>query len=238
MKRTWHLRVIAGIKGTSLIDYPGKVAAVLYMSRCNFRCPFCHNRELVLEEDIKPVLEEEALAILASRRGFIDGAVITGGEPTIHSSLSGLIRAIRKLGFTVKLDTNGYNLGALKRLLAAGMIDFVAMDIKTSLPKYSQAVGVEIDTGRITESIELIKDSSIECEFRTTCVPSLVDSDDIEQISKMVGESGWLTLQQFQPENTLDPNYNEITPYPKEKLIDFLEIARQNVASCRLIGMG
>lgn len=175
--------------------------------------------------------------MLVARSGFIDGVVITGGEPTVHSGIDELIAAIKRLGFSVKLDTNGYNPGVLERLLTSGMIDFVAMDIKTSLGKYSRAAGINVDVGRITESIELIKSAGIESEFRTTCVPSLVDSQDIEEISKLVGRSKHLTLQQFQPGNTLDPSYNTIAPYPLATLTDFLEIVSRNTASCRLIGL-
>jgi pyruvate formate lyase activating enzyme len=175
--------------------------------------------------------------MLASRRGFIDGVVITGGEPTIHSHLKELIAAIRELGFTVKLDTNGYNPSILGKILTLRIVDFIAMDIKTSLRKYSRAAGVDVDTHRITKSVEMIKSSSVEYEFRITCVPGLVESEDIEEISTLIGRSGRLTLQQFHPENTLDPDYSTLTPYPGETLTAFLDIARRNVTSCRLIGV-
>jgi pyruvate formate lyase activating enzyme len=228
--------VIHGIKGTSLIDYPSKVATVLYTSRCNFRCPFCHNRELVLAADSDQIPLDEVLATLAERRGFIDGVVITGGEPTVHAGLGELIGAIKELGLAVKLDTNGYNSQVLQRLLHNGKLDFIAMDIKSSLAKYSRAAGIEVDTSRISRSIKLIKESGIGYEFRTTCVPSLVDIEDIQEISRLAGSRSRLTLQQFQPINTLAPEYADITPYPDDVLAGLAEIARRNVASCRLVG--
>ncbi len=191
----------------------------------------------MLGETIEAVSEEKVLEMLASRRDFIDGVVITGGEPTISPKLHELIATIKELKLAVKLDTNGYNPEVLEMLLATAEVDFVAMDIKTTWPKYDQATGIAVDTNRLRKSMALIKASGVDYEFRTTCVPPLVGSEDIEEISKMVGASGQFTLQQFQPENTLDPNYERVTPYPLATLVDFLEIARRNTASCRLTGL-
>ena len=212
------------------------MATVVYTSRCNFRCPFCHNRELVLAPDSAQIPLGKVLATLDERRGFIDGVVITGGEPTVHAGLGELISAIKEQGLAVKLDTNGYNPQVLQRLLDAGQLDFIAMDIKSSLAKYSRAAGIEVDTGRINRSIELIKNSGIDYEFRTTCVPSLVDIEDIQEISRLAGSRSRLTLQQFQPVDTLSPEYAEITPYPDDVLAGLADIARRNVAACRLVG--
>lgn len=185
----------------------------------------------------KPLTEEKTLEMLAARRDFIDGVVVTGGEPTIYHGLDELIAAIKKLGFRVKLDTNGYRPEVLKSLFTANALDFVAMDIKASWKKYNRAAGIEVDINRLEESIELVRNSGIEHEFRTTCVPSLVDSEDIKAISQVIGRSGLFTLQQFQPENTLDPDYANVIPYSHDKLLDFLEVARMNTAKCRLIGL-
>jgi pyruvate formate lyase activating enzyme len=228
--------MIAGIKGTSLIDYPGKVAAVLYTRRCSFRCPFCHNRELVLGKEHDTMTEEQALKKVSARRGFADGVVITAVSRQFIPD-SGTDESIRELGFLVKLDTNGYQPEVLGSLLSSQAVDCIAMDIKTSWDKYSEAAGIEVDIARLEKSINLIKSSGIEHEFRTTCVPALVESEDIEKISGLVGGSGLYTLQQFQPENTLDSRYSSLTPYSRDKLEDFLEIARKRAASCRLIGI-
>ena len=229
--------MVTAIKGISLIDYPGKVAMVIYLNRCNFRCPFCHNGHLVLDRHDNTMGMTGMLEKVRARRDFIDGVVISGGEPTLHPNLNEMFAAIKRLDLAVKLDTNGYRPHVLRKLLDSGNIDFVAMDIKTSPAKYSRAAGVTIDTGRIIESIGLIRDAGIGHEFRTTCVPTLVDEKDIDQISKLAGRSSSLTLQQFCPDNTLDASYSTIQPYSKEVLQSFVETARRNTASCRLIGL-
>lgn len=175
--------------------------------------------------------------MLSSRRGFIDGVVITGGEPTLHSGIHELVAGIKQMGFAVKLDTNGYLPDVLETLLHDSMVDFVSMDIKTSWGKYDRAAGIKIDRTRLEKSVALIKESGIEYEFRTTCVPSIVEHDDIEQISRLTGGQGLFTIQQFQPENTMDPAYRTIEPYPPETLLQFRDIALRNNARCRVIGI-
>jgi len=229
--------MIAGVKGISLIDYPQKVSTVLYLSRCNFRCPFCHNRQLVLNEDVPPIDLHELLRIIVQRISFIDGVVITGGEPTIDRRIIDLAASIKKLGLAVKLDTNGSNPEVLKTLLDKEIVDFVAMDIKTSWRNYRTAVGVDIDCSKLMESIKLLKDSNVVHEFRTTCVPGIVDLDDIIEISDMIGTAGRYALQQFQSENTLDPEFAHLRPYPPAVMVKFLEAARKNAGMCRLIGI-
>jgi pyruvate formate lyase activating enzyme len=174
---------------------------------------------------------------LSSRRKFIAGVVITGGEPCLHSELGGLIEEIRSLGLAVKLDTNGYFPEVIRELIDDGLIDCIAMDIKTAWPKYNSAAGVDVDVSRLKRSVDLIKQSGIDYEFRTTCVPNLVDIKDIEAISRMIGKKGGYTLQQFQPVDTLDGKYRHIIPYDIKILRQFLETAHRNVPLCRLIGM-
>jgi len=210
---------------------------VIYTGKCNFRCPFCHNRDLVLLETSSGIGLERALQMVSLRKGFIDAVVITGGEPTIHPDLVDLIGSIKSLDIPVKLDTNGSNPGVLDSLFDRGYIDFVAMDLKTSLEKYPLAAGKQVNVENILESIDLIRHLGVPCEFRTTCVPGIVEKTDIEEITRMVGRGCMYTLQQFQPVNTLDPNYAEIVPYSEEELIGFLEIARRNTSYCRLIGL-
>ncbi len=228
---------IYGMKGISLIDYPGKIAAVLYTSRCNFKCPFCHNRQLVLGEGVQPLEDEAVLAALSSRRGMIEGVVITGGEPTVHSGIGETIAAVREMGLAVKLDTNGYRPDVLEKLIAGHSVDYIAMDVKTSRGKYSRAAGIDIDFKLIERSIGLLKKSGIEHEFRTTCVPGLVTEDDILEISMMLGTGSHYTLQQFQPCDTLDKEYAGVTPYPPDTLRHFCEAASAGVGFCRVIGI-
>jgi pyruvate formate lyase activating enzyme len=210
---------------------------VIYTKGCNFRCPFCHNSSLALGINNESVSQSEAVEYLASRRGFIEGVVVTGGEPCLHSGLGELLASVRGLGFSIKLDTNGYFPEALRGLIDDNLIDYIAMDIKTAWDKYKQAAGVDVDVERLKRSVDLIRRSGIECEFRTTCVPLLVNAEDIEAISRIAGESARYTLQQFQPVDTLNPKYKTLPPYPAVILHDFLEIARHNAPESRLIGV-
>ena len=210
---------------------------MIYTNRCNFRCPFCHNRQLVLNTDFQPVELEEVMRTISDRKGFIDGVVVTGGEPTIYPALPELLAALKSMGVKIKLDTNGYNPAALDILIGGGLLDYIAMDIKTSLPKYDLAAGIKVEKEKITTSVELIQKSRVKHEFRTTCVPGIVDIQDVEAISVWIGNGEDYTLQQFQPENTLDPECSKITPYLRQTLEEFREIAGRNVASCRLIGV-
>ena len=177
------------------------------------------------------------IGCLASRRGFIDGVVVTGGEPCLHGGLGGLIKEIKNLGFSVKLDTNGYFPEVLRQLIDVGLVDYIAMDIKTAWHKYKQAAGIDVDVERLKKSVDLIRRSGVEYEFRTTCVPLLVNAEDIEEISRIAGESAMYTLQQFQPVDTLDPKYRKLPPYPAAILHDFLEIASRNAPESLLIGI-
>lgn len=227
--------IIRGIRGTSLIDYPGKVAAVIYTGGCNFRCPFCQNKALVFNRNLPSISQDEVLEYLKHRKGFIDGVVITGGEPTIHSHLPKLLDRIKSLGLAIKLDTNGYTSKMLREILAQNLVDYIAMDIKTSMAKYEQAVGKEINPERLLESISLIKSSTIDSEFRTTCVPYLVEEEDIKQIARLLEGAKHYTLQQFRDGDTLDPFYKNVPPYPKEKLVKFQHLAQKYIGSVRLL---
>jgi pyruvate formate lyase activating enzyme len=183
------------------------------------------------------VTQEEVIQMISSRRDFIDGVVITGGEPTLQPDLGDFIQEIKKTGVLIKLDTNGYHPEVLEKLLVNRQLNYIAMDIKTSWRKYKAATGVETDTTRLIRSIVKIKQAGIDFEFRTTCVPSLVDEEDITEISTVIGRQGRYTLQQFQSQSTLNPEYSKIEPYPRETLFHFVEIAALNVGSCRIVGL-
>lgn len=183
------------------------------------------------------ISQQELMKTLELRGDFIDGVVITGGEPTVYPDLVELAINIKSLGLPIKLDTNGYNPDVLRVLFNRNLVDCIAMDIKTSWIKYKYAVGIDIDHRRLIESIGLINESLIDHEFRTTCVPHIVTEDDVEGISKLVGGSGRYILQQFQPQNTLDPAYREVVPYSQEELINFQRVALKNTGICRLVGL-
>ena len=221
---------IKGLEKTSLIDYPGRVAAVVFVGGCNFRCPFCHNRGLVLApEKIESIPEEDVLDFLKEREKWLDGVVVSGGEPAIHKDLPGFLEKLKGIGYAVKLDTNGTNPAMLKEVMERGLVDFVAMDIKGPVGKYEKSSGVKADTRKIQESIKLIIDSGIEHEFRSTVLPALHTKEDVEEMAKMVKGGSRFCLQQFRPKNTLDSSFEKERPFTKEEMRDLREICGRHV---------
>ena len=221
-------------------DYPGKIASIFFLGGCNFRCPFCHNVSLIDGYDSVDCKNNEAvLEDLKKRKGFIDGVVITGGEPLINGNeLITLLSKLREMDLSIKIDTNGYNTDMLRMILAAELVDYVAMDIKTSIDRYNVAVGLELNKDRILNSIKVILESPMEHEFRTTCVPGLVDSVEIESISRLIEGAASYYLQQYRVEEpTLDLSYMKLSPYPVEKLESFVTIAQKFVNSVSIRGL-
>ena len=212
----------------------------MFLGGCNFRCPFCQNPDLVLNPGaMPPVGEDDFLADVARKKGFIDGVVVTGGEPLINGEQAlTFLRRIREIGLAVKLDTNGYEVEVLEEVFHRGLVDYVAMDAKTSLEKYSEAVAMPLlDTRRITKAIELIQKSGVAHEFRTTCVPGLVDEDDVRAIATMLGPAEDYYLQQFRPgPDVIDPAYALVKPYPAARLDVLAAAARPHVRSVTLRG--
>jgi len=228
---------IGGIQKTTLIDYPGRVAATVFLIGCNFRCPFCYSAELVLPEKIKlqpRISDKEFFGFLRDRRGLLEGIVVCGGEPTIHQELPDFIKKIKDLGFLVKLDTNGSNPELLSELIEKKLVDFIAMDIKTSLGKYAKAINAKIDLENIEKSVELIKNSGIDYEFRTTVVPGMVEKEDIEKISEWLQGAKKITLQQFQNQKVLDKNFEKLQPYSDKTLKEFAKILQKHIKEVKL----
>lgn len=201
-----------GIEKISLVDFDDKVSCTLFTFGCNFRCPFCHNSSLVVGEDNSGLDFDEILNYLKSRKGIIDAVVITGGEPTIMPALKEKIRAIKKLGFLVKLDTNGTNPIVLKKLIEEGLIDYVAMDIKNSPQKYNNTCGLNnIDLGNINNSIEYLLENHVDYEFRTTLVKEFHELKDVEEIGKWIKGAKRYRLQRFiDNDHCIKPNLREI----------------------------
>jgi pyruvate formate lyase activating enzyme len=171
---------IGGLQKFSLIDYPGRISAIVFTQGCNFRCPYCHNPELVDPVQYGPVLpEEEVISFLEKRRGKLDAVTMTGGEPTLQPDLDRFLQEIKKMGYLIKLDTNGSMPDTLERLIHAGLVDYLAMDVKGPLKKYGQIAGTEVQTRKIRKSIALIANSGIDHEFRTTVVRSQLDNEDL-----------------------------------------------------------
>lgn len=215
---------IGGLQKVSLIDYPGKISAIIFTQGCNFRCPYCHNPELVDPKLYKSCLfPKDILDFLEHRRGKLDAVTITGGEPTLQENLIPLIQKIRKMGFAVKLDSNGSRPDVLARLLKDKLLDFVALDIKAPRDKYQSVVNTPVDAAIVAESVRLVLKSKIPQEFRTTIVKSMLTPKDILAIAKEIAGAKRYALQRFQPAQTLDPEYAGENSYPEKELLKLKE---------------
>jgi pyruvate formate lyase activating enzyme len=228
---------IGGLQKTTLIDFPGRIAATIFLCGCNFRCPWCYSSELVLPEKIKnqpKITEKEFFEFLKSRKELLDGVVICGGEPTINKDLPEFIKKIKNLGFLVKLDTNGSNPRMLKNLIDKKLVDYIALDIKGPKEKYSQFTGVKIDTKKIQESIDILRGDEIDYEFRSTIVPSLHAKEDVIEMAKWIKGAKRYYLQNFRPEKTIDKKFEKIKPYPQEFLLEIQKIISPFFETCQI----
>ena len=174
---------LAGLQKTTLLDYPGKVACTVFLSGCNFRCPFCQNSE-ILDGGVSDISEEEFFAFLNKRKGLLDGVCVSGGEPLIHADVGEFIGKIKDLGYSVKLDTNGAFPERLKELCGEGLVDRVAMDIKNSPERYAKTAGADVDVGKIKESAAFLMSGEVGYEFRTTVVKQLHRAEDMLRIGQ------------------------------------------------------
>ncbi len=208
---------IAGIEKFSLIDYPGMLAAVFFTPGCNYNCFYCHNRALIHTHASLPSMDTEvALTWLDERQGFLDAVVITGGEPTLQPGLADFIRTVRARGYLVKLDTNGSKPDLLAELMAEGLLDYVAMDVKAPPERYEEMCGVPVDLTAIETGIQLLLDGSVNHEFRTTVVPQLTEADIIA-VAKWIRGADRYVLQQFrrpQEDGTFSDPRNAAPPHP------------------------
>ena len=213
--------IIAGLQKMTLTDFPENVACILFLKGCNFRCPYCQNSELIdYKIDDNYILKEEVFDFLKKRQGILDGVVISGGEPTVNKDLPKLIKEIRDLGFKIKLDTNGTNPQMLKELLEDGLIDYVAMDIKNVPTKYLETTGLSEKNIQILEnvqkSIDILKKSKVDHEFRTTIMKNYHNIEDLEEINKLIGKDEKYFIQNFEDsEYVLDHN---IEPFSEKEL--------------------
>jgi pyruvate formate lyase activating enzyme len=218
---------IKGFAPNSLVDWDGKVSAVIFLAGCNFRCKFCSNKDLVLEsEKINPIPFENIIKYLEKNKDFIDGVVITGGEPCMHKGLTNLCRIIKEIGFKVKIDTNGSYPGMLQELLDKRLVDFIAMDIKTCFEKYKSVVNTntEVDLEKIKKSIEIVTKFP-DYEFRTTLFPEITKQDllEVARYLKEKNANRAFFIQQFRPDECLDEEAEKIKPYTKAELECFGE---------------
>jgi pyruvate formate lyase activating enzyme len=199
---------IGGLQKLSLIDYPGRIAAVVFTQGCNFRCPYCHNPELVDPHRYGPVWPvEEVFSFLTKRRGKLEAVSVTGGEPTLQPDLANFLQSIKMMGYLVKLDTNGSNPAVIEELAKRRLVDFWAMDVKGPLEKYRQIAGVSVDILDIQKSISLILASEAEHEFRTTVVSSLLNRDDLSNVVNLIAGAKSYALQGFVPVKILSDDF-------------------------------
>jgi len=227
--------IIGGLQKLTLIDYPGKLAATVFFAGCNFRCPWCYSRELVLPEEIKKqpkVSEKEFFEFLKDRQELLEGIVICGGESTINNNLPKFIKKIKKLRYAVKLDTNGSNPKMLKKLIKENLIDYVAMDVKLPKERYSKILKAKVDD--IEKSIKILKENKIDYEFRTTVVPTILEKQDILKIAQWISGAKKYYLQNFRPEKTLDPKFEKIKPYPDKYLLNIQKAISPFFETCEI----
>ena len=227
---------ICGLMKLTLLDFPGKVACTVFLGGCNFRCPFCHNAELAFEGCGDEISEEDFFKFLEKRKGILDGVCVSGGEPLLYDEIIPFLKKIKDKGFAVKLDTNGCFPERLEAVIVAKACDYVAMDVKNSLQEYGKTVGIEnFDSGGVEKSIEILKTSGIDHEFRTTVVKGLHTEKSIEDISLLLKNEKKYFLQAFVksdrvPDNTLEE-------YTKDELENLLRIAQRNVPDAVLRGI-
>ena len=210
---------IGGLQKISLIDYPGKICAILFTQGCNFRCPYCHNPELVdpdLFEECIP--EEDFFSFLEKRKGKLDAVSITGGEPTIQPDLVKFVERVKGMSYLVKIDTNGSRPEVLEKLIDRKLVDYIAMDVKAPFKRYREITGSDVKPDRIKQSIKVIMDSGIEYEFRTTVVKSLLNKNDLQKIGRLIKDARLYVLQKFVPSKSLDEKYLGETTYSDEDL--------------------
>jgi pyruvate formate lyase activating enzyme len=222
-----HNLPIKGLIETSFLDWKEHLSSVIFLGGCNFRCPYCHNKDLVIgHAAMEDMPMEYVIAHLRKYKNWIDRVVVTGGEPTINMNLFGLIGQLKSEGMLVKLDTNGSNPSVLKGLVNDGLIDYVAMDVKGPLDRYSRWCGVNVDTKQIRESIDFILEGNVDYEFRMTVVPFLHREEDIYDVASFIRNAKKFFIQGFRPENTLNSAYAGIKPFSLDKMAS----VRTNVA--------
>ncbi len=217
---------IKGFQGTSLLDFPGRIASLVFWAGCNLTCPFCHNPALVLEPEGYPDLDPvDLLADLAGRKSFIDGIVVSGGEPTLDGGLLPFLKEVKALGLMVKLDTNGLAPQTIAELISLQLIDYLAIDLKTSPDRYPELHSGSVLPAKLVETLRLCADITIELEYRTTCVPDWVDEEVIVTLGELINGAPLWALQQYHPEHALCEQTREITPYSPGQIHSFADLA-------------
>ncbi len=229
---------IKGLEKFSPKDFPGYISSTVFLGGCNFRCPFCHNSDLVLRPEILPTLPlDYFLSFLDSRKGWLEGICISGGEPLLHDDLETLLILIKDRNLLVKIDTNGSFPSRLEDLIQKKLVDHIAMDVKAPLARYQEVTRAAVNEEDIVRSVDIIKNSGLGYVFRTTLVPGLVGPEDIKQICQMLNGAKIFQLQQFVPLNTLDSHYLQKKPYRREEVQGLAKIAEPYFSEVRIEGI-
>ena len=221
--------LLGGLQKTTLLDYPDKIACIVFTKGCNFSCGYCHNPEL-FKNETPTVTLSEFFDFLDKRVGKLDAVVVTGGEPTLHKDLPEFIKQIKNKGFLVKLDTNGTNFEMLKQLIDEKLLDYVAMDIKAPLEKYEKIVRTNLNLDNVKNCIEFLKTNVVDYEFRTTVVKSQLSFEDFEQIADLIAGTPKYYLQKFQATKILDETLMNETSYTDEEFAPIVEMLKQKIA--------
>jgi pyruvate formate lyase activating enzyme len=229
--------LIGGLQKTSLLDYPGQVSAIIWTSGCNFSCPFCYNKDLISSKKTKHS-EKEILDFLEKRKGLLDALAITGGEPFMQKDIEEFLTKVKKLGYLIKVDTNGMFPSELEDALDAKLIDYVAMDVKAPKKKYNMLAGKKVDIKKIQKSIDILRQKAPDYEFRTTVIPGLLEKKDIIEIAKWLDGSKNYFLQQFKHNVAIvDEALKQEKSYSKEDLIEILENIKPYFVNCDIRGI-
>ncbi len=224
---------IAGFARNSLVDYPGHIVSTVFTQGCNLSCPYCHNPGLIPKEGRTTVSERELFSFLEKHRKMLDGVCITGGEPTLQDDLEDFLRKVKALDLKVKLDTNGTNPEVLERLISEKLLDYIAMDVKSSKDGYMKIGLNDVQLKRILHSIKVVMDSGIPYEFRTTTVPGIVGKEDIKEITSAIKGAECYCIQQFVTgKKLMDERMMEKKPYTPEELTGMMDIAASEVRKC------
>jgi len=230
---------IKGFVESSLIEWEGNIVAILFLPHCNMRCPYCHATHLVKKPNELESIPLEAVArSIEKKKNWLDGVVISGGEPTFQDDLASLIKIFKDMGLKVRLDTNGANPDKIEDLIQRELIDCIAMDIKAPLRdgKYNEVAGVLCSLSDLERSVKLIMESGLEYEFRTTVCPAFLTKADVVEIAQSIAGASRYILQSFRPTNCLDKAMFDVVPYSEDEIRDFAESARRFVKNCYVRG--
>lgn len=225
---------VAGLVKNSLIDYPGKITAIVFTQGCNFRCPYCHNPELVsIEGKNSLISENEVLGFLKERKGLLEAATITGGEPTLQKDLLGFMGKVKEMGYFVKLDTNGTNPDILEAAINKNLIDYIAMDIKHVPKKYAEVTGYR-NFKNIKKSIEVVMNSGVEYEFRSTVLPRMHTHKDFEEMGEIIRGANKYFIQNFRSDTTLNKEYQKESSFTLAALEEIKKTMKKYVKDCSI----